>query len=128
MLVFSIDDVNPFIQRKHIVEHSHMIRINENRKEKRARPFCQAAGCFDHADVYVVLKETEETDYYELSKETNYESKEKEFDNEMEFDGFKMILYLCGRHDGEFKYLIRGSELRIAKRCGLHAPEIRQGQ
>jgi hypothetical protein len=128
MLVFSIVDVNPFIQRKHIVEHSHMIRINENRKEKRARPFCQATGCFDHADVYVVLKETEEPDYYELSKETNYESEEKGFDNEMEFDGFKMILYLCGRHDGEFKYLIRGSELRIAKRCSLHAPEIRQGQ
>ena len=38
----------------------------------------------------------------------------------LDFDGFKLILYLCRRHDSEFKYLIRGSELRIAKRCDLH--------
>lgn len=38
----------------------------------------------------------------------------------LKFDGFKLILYLCRRHDREFKYLIRGSELRIAKRCDLH--------
>lgn len=39
----------------------------------------------------------------------------------LEFDGFKLILYyLCRRHDSEFKYLIRGSELLIAKRCDLH--------
>lgn len=102
-----------------------MIRSTENQREKRMRPFCQATGCFDLAEVYVVLKETEEPDYYEMSKESNYEKAEKGFDNETEFDGFKMILYLCGRHDGEFKYLIRGSELRIAKRCDLRAPEIR---
>jgi hypothetical protein len=101
-----------------------MIRSTENRREKRTRPFCQATGCFDLADVYVVLKETEEPDYYEVSKESNYEKAEKGF-NDAEFDGFKMILYLCGRHDSEFKYLIRGSELRIAKRCDLRAPEIR---
>jgi hypothetical protein len=97
-----------------------MIRSAENQREKRARPFCQATGCFDHADVYVVLKETEEADYYEVSKEKNYEM-EKGFN---EFDGFKMILYLCSRHDGEFKYLIKGSELRISKRCDLRVPEI----
>jgi hypothetical protein len=102
-----------------------MRRSTENQREKRTRPFCQATGCFDLADVYVVLKETEEPDYYEVSKESNYEKAEKGFDKETEFDGFKMILYLCGRHDGEFKYLIRGSELRIAKRCDLRAPEIR---
>ena len=39
----------------------------------------------------------------------------------LEFDSFKLILYLCRRrHDSEFKYLIRGSELLIAKRCDLH--------
>jgi hypothetical protein len=108
---------------KHIVEHSHMIRTTENQREKRARPFCQATGCFDLADVYVVLKETEEPDYYEVSRESDYEKAEKGF-GEAEFDGFKMILYMCARHDGEFKYLIRGSELRIAKRCDLRAPEI----
>jgi hypothetical protein len=98
-----------------------MIRSAENQKEKRTRPFCQASGCFEPASVYVVLKETEEPDYYEASRGSNYE---KGFDKEMEFDGFKMILYLCGRHDGEFKYLIRGSELRIAKRCDLRAPQV----
>lgn len=98
-----------------------MIRSAENQREKRMRPFCQATGCFDLADVYVVLKETEEADYYETRKDSNYE---KGSDKEAEFDGFKMILYLCGRHDGEFKYLIRGSELRIAKRCDLRAPQI----
>jgi hypothetical protein len=100
-----------------------MIRSAENQKEKRTRPFCQASGCFEPASVYVVLKETEEPDYYEASRGSNYE-KAKDFDKEMEFDGFKMILYLCGRHDGEFKYLIRGSELRIAKRCDLRAPQV----
>jgi hypothetical protein len=124
MLVFSIKYVNSFIQRKHIVEHSDMIGIAENQKEKRARPFCQTTGCFDLADVYVVLKETEEPDYYEVSKESDYEKTEKGFCKEAEFDGFKMILYMCARHDGEFKYLIRGSELRIAKRCNLNYPEI----
>lgn len=101
-----------------------MIRSAENQREKRTRPFCQATGCFDLADVYVVLKETEEPDYYEVSKESNYNKKEKGFNTGIEFDGFKMILYMCSRHDGEFKYLIRGSELRIAKRCDLHVPEI----
>lgn len=100
-----------------------MIRTTENQREKRARPFCQATGCFDLADVYVVLKETEEPDYYEVSRESDYEKAEKGF-GEAEFDGFKMILYMCARHDDEFKYLIRGSELRIAKRCDLRAPEI----
>jgi hypothetical protein len=99
-----------------------MIRSAENEKEKRTRPFCQATGCFDHADVYVVLKETEEADYYEVSRESNYETKEKNFGEG--FDGFKLILYLCSRHDGEFKYLIRGSELRISKRCYLCVPQI----
>jgi hypothetical protein len=32
----------------------------------------------------------------------------------------KLILYLYRRHDSEFKYLIRRSELPIAKRCDLH--------
>jgi len=103
-----------------MIEYSHMIRSTENRNEKRMRPFCQTTGCFDHADVYVVLKETEEADYYEVSRDSNYEKVEKS----LELDGFKIILYLCSRHDNEFKYLIRGSELRIAKRCDLRAPEI----
>jgi hypothetical protein len=99
-----------------------MIRSTEKQGEKKSRPFCQSTGCFDHADVYIVIKETEDADYYKLRKETNYEKTDKHFNEG--FDGFKIILYLCSRHDGEFKYLIMGSELRIAKRCDLRAPQI----
>jgi hypothetical protein len=60
-----------------------------------------------------------------VSKESNHGKERKGFNDEAEFDGFKIILYLCSRHDGEFKYLIRGNELRIAKRCDLRIPEIR---
>ena len=81
------------------------------------QPFCQATGCFDHADVYIVLKETEEADYYEVSQDSGYEVESK---SEVAFDGFKMILYLCKRHDNDFRYLVHGSELCIAKRCNLH--------
>jgi hypothetical protein len=101
-----------------------MIRIAENQKVKRARPFCQATGCFDLADFYIVLKETEEPNYYEITQENGYEKAERDFDDEAAFDGFKMIIYMCSRHDGEFKYLIRGSELRVAKRCDLRVPQI----
>jgi hypothetical protein len=101
-----------------------MIRSDVKQREKRAGPFCQVTGCFDYADVYIVLKETEEADYYEVSKERNYETAEKGFNKELEFDGFKMILYMCAKHDCEFKYLIKGSELRVAKRCVLYAPQI----
>jgi hypothetical protein len=99
-----------------------MIRSAENQREKRARPFCQATGCFDHADVYLVLKETEVPDYYEAKAENEYKKTAKEV---VEFDGFKLILYLCARHDEEFKYLIQGSELWISKRQLLCCPEIR---
>jgi hypothetical protein len=58
-----------------------------------------------------------------VGRESNYKKAEKGFKDVVEFDGFKMIL--CSRHDGEFKYLIRGSELRIAKRYDLRVPEIR---
>jgi hypothetical protein len=99
-----------------------MIRWTENQREKRARPFCQATGCFDHADVYLVLKETDEPDYYEAKAENNYKKTSKEI---FDFDGFKLILYLCKRHDDEFKYLIKGSELWISKRQDLCLAEIR---
>ncbi len=55
-----------------------MIGIAENQKEKRARPFCQTTGS-DFADVCVVVKETEEPNYYEVSKESDFEKTEKGF-------------------------------------------------
>jgi hypothetical protein len=99
-----------------------MIKSFQNHREKRTRPFCQATGCFDHADVYLVLKETEEPDYYEAKAENEYQKTANEV---LDFDGFKLILYLCRRHDEEFKYLIKGSELWISKRQNLCCPEIR---
>lgn len=99
-----------------------MIRSSENQREKSARPFCQATGCFDNAEVYLVVKETEEPDYYEARADTGYRKTSKEV---FDFDGFKLILYLCKRHDEEFKYLIKGSELWISKRQILCCPEIR---
>ena len=57
-----------------------------------------------------------------MSKENNYEKMEKGFNEE--FDESRMILYMRSKHDSEFKYLIRGSELRMSKRCDLHVPEI----
>lgn len=97
-----------------------MMPAFKNRTEQRTRPFCQTTGCFDLADVYVVLKESEEPNYYEFSKEKKYAKSENSFSEvPAEFDGFKMILYMCRRHDYEFRYLIKGSELVISKRCSL---------
>jgi hypothetical protein len=93
--------------------------------EKTKRPFCQATGCFELAEVYLVLKETEEPSYLEFLAGTQQinkmqgSAKVSSEESDLMFDGFKMILYFCARHDNEFKYLIKGSELRIAKRCHL---------
>ncbi len=100
-----------------------MIRSTQNQREKSARPFCQATGCFDHADFYLVIKETEEPDFYESKVENNYKLEKP--DSAIGFDGFKLILYLCRRHEEEFKYLVRGSELWISKRQNLCCPESR---
>jgi hypothetical protein len=103
------------------------------KKETTRTPFCQATGCFSLADVYVVIKETVNADYYEAAESTNYELDRKGYSNnqegdEQEFDGFKLILYLCNRHDNDFKYLVKGSELMISKRCNLHTPQIQESR
>ena len=81
----------------------------------------------------MVLKEAEEPNYYEmLNGMSDMEIRrpysldiQMRSESSPEFDGFKMIMYFCKRHENEFKYLIRGSELRISKECRLHAPKIR---
>jgi hypothetical protein len=104
-----------------------MISHPKYRKREISRPFCQATGCFEQADVYVVLKESEEPVYHnsfayrQPFKNNDIYKKKKEFEDwTCEFDGFKLILYLCNRHDMDFKYLIKGSELQISKRCSLN--------
>jgi hypothetical protein len=101
--------------------------------EESIGPFCQATGCFEKAAYYVVLKETEEPNYCEMrGGMTDLEVKKlssldihMRSESSLGFDGFKMIMYFCKRHENEFKYLIRGSELRISKECRLHAPKIK---
>ena len=96
-----------------------MIRSDKKQLTKLAVPYCQATGCFELADVYVVLKEVEEVGSYdEMASETGYEKESKDFAG-TGFDGFKLILYLCKRHDNDFHYLLNGSELQISKRCYL---------
>ena len=85
-------------------------------------PFRQTTGCFDHASVYVVLKETDAPDFAERRADRMSGRTGEEIPV---FDGFKLILYLCGRHDEELKYLLLGSELRISKRQILCSPQIR---
>jgi hypothetical protein len=101
--------------------------------EQSVGPFCQATGCFEKAAYYLVVKETEEPNYHETRDKTiNLQpAKLSSFDTRMRnesnlgFDGFKMIMYFCKRHESEFKYLIRGGELQVSKECRLHAPKIR---
>jgi hypothetical protein len=100
--------------------------------EEISTPFCQATGCFEKSAYYVVLKETEEPNYYELKQGNNdirnmtyaARSNEAHMQSDLHFDGFKIIMYFCKRHENDFKYLIRGSELRISKACRLRAPQI----
>jgi hypothetical protein len=100
--------------------------------EERQGPYCQATCCFERASFYVVLKETELPNYYEVpQRKTDIEISKLSSQNlrlpresSMGFDGFKMIMYFCKRHENDFKYLIKGSELRIAKECRLHVPKI----
>jgi hypothetical protein len=82
------------------------------------RPLCQVAGCFEPASVYVVIKETD-------INALNIESKDKQQiviereDSPADVNAFKLILYLCARHDYDLKYLLKENELEIAKRRHL---------
>jgi hypothetical protein len=86
------------------------------------RPACQVAGCFEPASVYVVIKES---DNNALSKDASEKRKtiiEKE--SLADINAFKLILYLCARHDYDLKYLLKENELEITKRRHLVLKEI----
>jgi hypothetical protein len=80
------------------------------------RPACQVAGCFEPASVYVVIKESD-------VNALNLDSKERQIVFEKDSPGdvniFKLILYLCARHDYDLKYLLKENELEIVKRRHL---------
>ena len=79
------------------------------------RPACQVAGCFEPASVYVVIRESDINMY--LDVRGNQMTIEKEFPGDI--NAFKLILYLCARHDYDLKYLLKENELEIAKRRHL---------
>ena len=80
------------------------------------RPACQVAGCFEPASVYVVIKES---DIGGVHIGTREKQMTIEKDSPGDVNAFKLILYLCARHDYDLKYLLKGNELEIAKRRHL---------
>jgi hypothetical protein len=80
------------------------------------RPACQVAACFERASVYVVIKES---DINALSVDTGEKLMAVEGDSPADVNAFKIILYLCARHDYDLKYLLEENELEITKRRHL---------
>lgn len=80
------------------------------------RPACQVAGCFEPASVYVVIKES---DVNTLHLDAGEKQMIVEKDSPGDINAFKLILYLCARHDYDLKYLLKENELEIAKRRHL---------
>lgn len=79
-------------------------------------PSCQVAGCFDSASVYVVIKES---DINALNLDPREKQMIMEKDSPGDVNAFKLILYLCERHDYDLKYLLKENELEISKRRHL---------
>ena len=80
------------------------------------RPACQVAACFERASVYVVIKES---DINALSVDGGEKQMMLERDSPADVNAFKLILYLCARHDYDLKYLLEENELEITKRRHL---------
>lgn len=77
-------------------------------------PSCQVAACFERASVYVVIKESDINALGgadRLDKQTIVER-----DSLADVNAFKLILYLCARHDYDFRFLLEENELEIATR------------
>ena len=83
-------------------------------------PACQVAACFERASVYVVIKES---DINALSVDTGEKLMAVERDSAADLNAFKIILYLCARHDYDLKYLLEENELEITKRRHLMLKE-----
>jgi hypothetical protein len=80
------------------------------------RPACQVAGCFEPASVYVVIRESE---INALKVDPGERQTIVEKDSPGDINAFKLILYLCARHDYDLKYLLKENELEITKRRHL---------
>jgi hypothetical protein len=83
-------------------------------------PACQVAGCFDRASVYVVIKES---DINALNIDASEKQMVVERESLADVNAFKLILYLCPRHDYDLRYLLEENELEITKRRHLMLKE-----
>jgi hypothetical protein len=83
-------------------------------------PTCQVAACFERASVYVVIKES---DINALNVDTGEKQMMVEKDSLADVNAFKLILYLCQRHDYDLRYLLEENELEITKRRHLMIKE-----
>ncbi|MFL6496073.1 MAG: hypothetical protein ACJ703_06590 [Nitrososphaera sp.] len=79
-------------------------------------PACQVTACFERATVYVVIKES---DTNALSVDSGEKQMMLEKDSFADVNAFKLILYLCARHDYDLRYLLGENELEITKRHHL---------
>jgi hypothetical protein len=84
------------------------------------RPGCQVAGCFERASVYVVIKES---DINALNIDAGEKQMVVERESLADVNAFKLILYLCPRHDYDLRYLLEENELEITKRRHLMLKE-----
>lgn len=83
-------------------------------------PACQVAACFERASVYVVIKES---DINALNVDAGEKQIMVETDSLADVNAFKLILYLCSRHDYDLRYLLEENELEITKRRHLMLKE-----
>lgn len=83
-------------------------------------PACQVTACFERASVYVVIKES---DINALNVDAGEKQMMLERDSVADVNAFKLILYLCARHDYDLRYLLGENELEITKRRHLMLKE-----
>jgi hypothetical protein len=93
-----------------------LIDDGEGLKVPLQHPSCQVAACFERASVYVVIKES---DINALGVDGGDRQVMVERDSLADVNAFKLILYLCSRHDYDFRFLLEENELEITKRHHL---------
>lgn len=93
-----------------------LIDDGEDLKVPLQQPACQVAACFERASVYVVIKES---DINSLNVDGGDKQMMVEKDSLADVNAFKLILYLCARHDYDLRFLLEENELEITKRHHL---------
>jgi hypothetical protein len=93
---------------------------DEGLRLRLQHPACQVAACFERASVYVVIKES---DINALNVDAGEKQMMMEMDSLADVNAFKLILYLCARHDYDLRYLLEQNELEITKRHRLMLKE-----